>query len=141
MLNMTKKVATIGSAVFLSIMLVWNYVGNIKLCTHDGLRSYDCGILLESIEMAFLPLAVSFFFFSLLTLRLPDTVFREWWTFARWWIPVLLLTSFLVDWSISSRLGGFMDASLELFLIWIAYGIFVVVSLFRIVKAWRAEKR
>ncbi len=131
----------IGSAVFLSIMLIWDHLGNITLCTHNGVRSYDCGIFLESIEMALLPLAASLFFFSLITLRLSDTVFRAWWTFARWWIPVLLLTSFFVDWSISSRLGGFMDASMELFLIWIAYGIFVVVSLFRIVKARRAERR
>lgn len=48
-------------------------------------------------------LSVSLIFFSLLTYKLPDEVFRAWWRFARWFMPAAVILTLLTP---NDRGGG-----------------------------------
>ncbi len=68
-----------------------------------------------------------------------DHVFRAWWNFARWWVPVIIIATLLLNNAGSG--GGYigMDKSFTAFLLIILYGILIITSLVKIIRAYRKK--
>lgn len=82
--------------------------------------------------MPFLPLLI----LSLITYKMSDMVFRSWWNFARWWVPVIAVSTLLLNNKGSG--GGYlgMDTMFDGLVYSILYGVLVIVSLVKIVRAY-----
>jgi hypothetical protein len=81
------------------------------------------------------------FLLSLLTYRMHDEVFRAWWNFARFMVPIIMLATLLVNMMPSG--GGFfnMDGLIYLFVIAPLYAILILVSLWKIFRKYRELKK
>jgi len=77
------------------------------------------------------------FLFSLLTYRLRDQVFRAWWNFARWWVPVIIVVTILLNTKGTSG-GGYigMDYIFDALVYTVLYGVLIIVSLVKIYRAY-----
>lgn len=111
---------------------------------------YDfCGPYRQICKDIYTPAAYLFFslpfvfFLSLITLKMPDEVFKHWISFVMWAVPILIvLTYFLAAGNnsglgIESAYGGSFDALLLVLL----YGTFLGISLYRIMNKYRQMKR
>jgi hypothetical protein len=91
-------------------------------------------VILQSLAFILLPL-LSLLFLSLITYRMRDEVFRAWWRFARWWVPVIIAaTLFLENASGGGTLG--MDKDFTIFILSILYTVLIITSLVKIVRAY-----
>jgi len=81
-------------------------------------------------------------FFSLLTYTLPNAVFITWWKFARWAIPAVFASIILINLRLHHTPGGWlnMDAQIDLLLVGVVYGIFVIGSIISIVRGYKSKK-
>lgn len=110
---------------------------------------YDlCGPYRDICKGIYTPIAYIFFSFpfifllSLLTYRMHDKVFRAWWNFALWFVPIIIITTIFFEtrggggggWGISSGMDEFAILSL-------LYGILIVTSLVKIVRAYQQSKK
>lgn len=80
------------------------------------------------------------FLLSLLTYRMQDEVFRAWWNFARWLVPIIVLVTVLVNLMPSNRGFFNMDALVYLLVLAPLYAILILVSLWKIVSKYRELK-
>ena len=108
-------------------------LNQISSCYQKNL--FFCSDSYEVNTISILPL-LPIFILSLITYKMQDEVFRAWWGFARWWVPVIIaVTLFLQNagggggWGLGS--GGFDILILSIF-----YAIFVITSLVKIVRAY-----
>ena len=98
--------------------------------------------LLNPITPLLFPI-ILIFFFSLITYKMREEVFRSWWRFARWFVPVIMVVTFLIN---SQRQGGGMGiggairSSFNLFIIGIFYAIFIITSAIKIALTYRSKK-
>lgn len=81
------------------------------------------------------------FIISSITYRMHERVFRAWWNFAQWWVPVIVVVTFIVN--AQPHNGSFfnMDAFFNAVIIGFFYVIFVLVSLIKIVRAYRGLRK
>ncbi len=84
-------------------------------------------------------LTIPIFFLSLITYKMRDEVFRAWWHFARWFVPVIIVVTFLLN-NASGGGGLGMDKSFTAFILIILYSIFVITSLVKIFNAYFRAK-
>lgn len=88
----------------------------------------------------FLPFLLVFLF-SIITYRMRDEIFRAWWNFAVWFVPIIVIVTFLQN--IEHQQSGFAgvaQGSFETLILIIFYTIFIIVSLARIIAAARGIK-
>jgi len=101
--------------------------------------SYDCRKTADLIQMIF-GIFPFVFLFSLITYKMRDEVFQAWWRFARFFVPVIMLVTFLIN--SRSRSGGMgisgaIAGSFDMFIIGLFYAIFIITSLVKITLAYR----
>lgn len=136
---MTKQNILTGSAIATALSFLWEYVGNVKLCKMGGLNS-DCWDILHDAELVVLPIVTFLFLLSLITYKMREEVFRAWWNFARWMLPIIILATVLVN-LMPSNHGFFnMDALAYLLVLAPLYAILILVSLWIIVHKYRELK-
>lgn len=77
-------------------LIVWNYVGNYRICDFivSGGSAGKCPFILTNIGINLLPI-IPLFFFSLITYKMQDEIYRKWLRFAQWWVPLSMLAIFL----------------------------------------------
>lgn len=81
------------------------------------------------------------FLFSLLTYKMRDEVFQAWWKFARWFVPVIVLMTWLINSQDGgSGLAGAIGGGFDIFILGIFYAVFAIVSLVKIILAYRKGK-
>jgi hypothetical protein len=82
------------------------------------------------------------FLLSLITYRLKEEVFRAWWNFARWFVPVVIVASFFLNGAGGGGLGisGAVSGAFNFLVLCIFYAVFILVSLIRIVLAYRRTR-
>lgn len=104
---MSKKILLIVSGILSASLIV---IGRTGL-TYDYCPSIHipCTDLVYDTVVNFL-IFIPFFLLSLITYKMRDEVFRAWWGFARWWIPLSMLAIFLApeysaDWMFSIEKG------------------------------------
>ena len=92
------------------------------------------------------PLASSLFSFlpllllSLITYKMRDEVFRAWWRFARWFVPVIIVVTLFVQNAGGGGGWGMNGGAFDAFFIGIFYFILILVSLIKIVRAYLKTK-
>jgi len=137
-----KKTLFFTSIIGIFLALVIFFFGRSEFCYN----SLSCQNLFDNVIIkvflffcffVFLPL----FPFSLLTYRLHDSVFRAWWNFARWFVPIIILITFWLEandhgggWGVGSGLG-------TIFILVPLYAIFILTSLWKIVRAYSITKK
>jgi len=136
---MTKKnvlwIGVIGVGLFFIAM----FPVNLGICEKSA---YDCRKISDSMQMI-LSIFSLVFIFSLITYKMHEEVFQSWWRFARWFAPVIMLVTFLIN---SQRQGGGMgisgviSSSFNLFIIGIFYAIFIITSTIKIILTYRDKK-
>ncbi len=92
----------------------------------------------------FFLLAPPLFLLSLITYKMRDEVFRAWWNFARWWVPVIILVTYLQSTQAGGGglgIGGAISSGFDILILGFFYAILVIVSLWRIVRKYRQLKR
>lgn len=84
------------------------------------------------------------FFFSLITYKMQDEVFRSWWGFARWFVPVIVLVTLFQNMQSGGGglgIGGAVSGAFDFLVLVLLYAIFVIVSIVRIVSGYFRSKR
>ena len=78
--------------------------------------------------------------FTFFTYRMKEEVFRVWWNFARWMVLIIIFATIAIQFVPSG--GGFfnMDALIYLLVLAPLYAIFILVSLWKIVRMHRKSK-
>jgi hypothetical protein len=134
---MTKKNILIFSAVISTILLIANFIGNVRICTKGGVENYSCLDMLSSIEVIFLPI-FAILVFSLITYKMRDEVFRLWLRFVYWWIPFSMFLTLITP----NANGGYFVSlwDNEMTAIFSSF-IFVIVSTILIIyKSMKTKK-
>ena len=130
--NMKKivlRVSGIGGGLFVALLLALLY----------GF----CGSYRHICKEIYTPIAYLFFsfpflfLFSLISYKMRDEVFQAWWNFARWWVPVIIVSTFLLD-NASGTGGGYLGMGQDfIFLIQgILYTILILGSLWKITRMY-----
>jgi hypothetical protein len=65
-----------------------------------------------------------------------EEIFRAWWNFARWWVPVIIVVTLLLNNKGSGGGNLGMDTAFDGLIYAIFYGVLVVVSIAKIVRAY-----
>lgn len=87
---MKKKLLILSGLVAITL-LVWNYLGNYKICDFFGGRSISsCPFVLTATALNLVPI-IPLFLFSLITYWMRDRVYRAWVRFAAVWIPLSMI--------------------------------------------------
>ena len=130
---MKKKILIISAqyfSLFASIYFYSWYCENYGAC--HVYENELPGILI----FVFLPL-MPIFILSLLTYRMRDRVFLAWWSFAKWWAPLIMISTLFMN-TIGTGSGNSLGSGMvEGFVYFILYGVLITVSLVRIVRARR----
>jgi hypothetical protein len=91
----------------------------------------------EPLAFTLLPL-ISLLFFSLITYKMRDNVFRAWWNFARWFVPIIIVATIALNNSSGGGVLG-MDQDFTFLILFILYAILVIVSITKICFAYRKK--
>lgn len=149
-MNTKRNVLLVGLILMILLASLF-YLAQLKYCDSYGYVQSDyknlCMNVIDYSETVLEPLSSALFLvplflsFSLLTYRMHDNVFRAWWNFARWFVPVIIVVTFLLN--NKSGGGGYlgMDTMFDGLIYGILYGILIVVSLVKIVHAHKQNKR
>jgi len=136
---MTKKnvlwIGVIGVGLFFIAM----FPVNLGICEKSA---YDCRKISDSMQMI-LSIFSLVFIFSLITYKMRQEVFQSWWRFARWFAPVIILVTFLINSQRQSGgmgISGAIRSSFNLFIIGIFYAIFIITSMIKIILTYRDKK-
>lgn len=76
------------------------------------------------------------FFLSLITYRMRDEIFHAWWSFARWWVLVIIAVTLFLNMVGSGGglgIGGAISSGFNILVLSIFYAILIVGSLVKIV--------
>lgn len=127
----TKKIVLWGSLAGTLAFFVLGSSWTYQYCFQTG----HCWRLWEVIEII-MPLFVFVLFvflFSLITYKMREEVFRAWWNFARWWVPLSIFLTLIMP---GSSGGGFGIPSIfdKEFLAFILAALFFIISLVIIVR-------
>jgi len=94
---MMEKLVTKKNVLWISgfvtvVLFILDQIGTFRLC---GSVEYGrCMDTLYDVLIVFLP-TLPLFLFSLITYWMQDEIYRAWFRFARWWIPLSMLLIFL----------------------------------------------
>ena len=120
-----------GGGLFIAFVLALLY-GYCGLFNDICREAYGSVIYLFS---AFIPV----FLLSLITYKMKEEVFRAWWNFARWFVPIIIVVTYLLN---NAPTGGSLNAGQDfIFLVlFILYSIFIITSLVKIIRMYRKTK-
>ena len=140
----TKKNVLIVSMIATGLSYIWEYVGHGKVCKTIDVVDYHCLSILRDAELVILPttmLLLIILLLSLLTYRMHDDVFRAWWNFARWMVPIIMFATIGIQFAPSY--GGFfnMDGLIYLLVLAPLYAVLTLGSLWKIVHTYRELKK
>lgn len=132
---MTKKnVFSVGIVAFIipAVLLILEakFGLSCKYVNENGHTTKYCGLITLSILplISLIPFSVILYFFR-------DEVFRAWWSFARWWVPVIVIVTLWIAKAGGGGGWGMNGGAFDAFFLGIFYFIFVVVSLIKIVRS------
>jgi hypothetical protein len=132
---MTKKSVLIISVAYLvyvvGILVVDRFCKSLWCNIHDD-------DFFGQIFFAFSPLGATFLL-SLITYKMKEEVFRAWWNFARWFVPIIMMATYLLN---NAPTGGSLNAKQDatFFFLFILYAILIITSLTKIFRTYRKTK-
>ena len=144
---MTKKNVFWFGLISLLILASLFCLAQFKYCDSYGYGQDDyknfCMNVIDYSETVLEPLSSALFLvpalflLSLLTYRMRNEVFRAWWNFARWFVPVIIAVTLLLE---NAGSGGGtlgMDRDFTAFVLIILYSILVLTSFWKIARAYQ----
>jgi hypothetical protein len=134
----TKKAVLWSAVVVMGILVVVDVIGGPRIC---GVANLVCRTNLEEIFTLLYSIPV-FFLLSLITYRMKEEVFRAWWNFARWWVPVIIVATLLLNSANSGGgmgIGGAVSGAFDILFLLILYAVLVATSLVKIVRAYNKK--
>jgi len=116
--------------VFLVLLgfLLLDYYGSAEYCSYTCIANFD-GIVSNSFILTIFFSAV-----FVLTKFWSETVWKYWWSFAKYAIPVVFVLSVLINSGIHHNPNGQWQDILDIPILLTLYGLFIVGSL---VQIWR----
>ena len=134
---MTKKIVLWVSLAYV-VYFIGAFLISEVICKETWCRIHDddfLGLML----IVFSPL-ILVFLFSIITYKMQEDVFRAWWNFARWFVPVIMFVTFLIGFAdTGGGVAGAAGDSFSYFILGVLYAIFVITSLVKIVRAYRGK--
>jgi len=136
---MTKKsvlwIGIIGMVLFFVAM----FPVDAGICVKSN---YDCRTISDLIQniLGVFPFVL---FFSIITYKMREEVFQAWWQFARWFVPVIIVATWLINsqgGGNGSGIAGAIGKGFDNLVLGIFYAIFVITSVVKIVLAYRKGK-
>lgn len=128
-----------------NVLIVSAIGGGLFIFLLTALLVDFCGQYRNVCKVIYTPVAYIFFSFpfifllSLLTYWMKNEVFHAWWSFARWWVPVIIgVTLLLGNMGGGGTLG--MNKDFTAFILIILYSIFIITSLVKIVRTYLRTK-
>lgn len=136
---LTKKTALVSSFLLTICLIFWDYIGNYKLCdllTEQG-HAGDCPFMLANIEYLLMPI-LFFLPLAFITYFMREEIYKAWFRFARWWIPLSIALIFLSpeyssDWILPIEKGS---VALTTSILFVCISIIVIA-----LKYWRLNRR
>jgi hypothetical protein len=133
-MKMTKKKVFLVSLSIVGILTILDMVGVSKICGAGNISCRDNLSNIFTLALPFLPVL----FFSLITYKLREEVFRTWLHFAYWWVP---LSIFFISVDMTGGSGGFgMGGNGEL-AAFIFVPLFVIISTMIILYQYTSKKK
>lgn len=125
----TKKNILVSSGIIVVLFLVFDSVGTFRLC--GGVEYGSCMDKLHGFFGIFLPI-FPLFLFSLITYKMREEIYKTWFYFARWWVPlsmllVLISPEYSNDWMFPIEKGS---------VAFVTSLLFTVISLILIAWKW-----
>lgn len=80
---------------------------------------------------------------SLITYKMRDEVFRAWWRFARWFVPVIIAVTLLLENAGGGGgigISGAVSSAFDILILGILYAILIIISLIKIFNAYFKTK-
>ncbi len=115
-----------------AVLLVWNYVGNVRLCTLGWGLHENCLNFFYAIGISLLPI-IPLALFSLITYKMKEEVFQAWRNFSYWFIPLSMVVIALSP----QYADGFMMAPSPKGLAVVGTGIlYIFISSIIILRTW-----
>src|SRR3989344_444294 len=129
---LTKKSVLATSALIFGVAIILDQIGIERSCpTLFCLATLD---VYFSISFVVIPT----FLFSLITYKMREEVFRAWWNFARWFVPIIIVVTYLTNSSHQqSGFGGVAQGAFYFAILFVLYVIFTITSLVKIILAYR----
>ncbi|MBP6033996.1 MAG: hypothetical protein KA537_00795 [Candidatus Moranbacteria bacterium] len=128
----TKKNILILSGIVISVALL--ATEEFRFCYSIGLEK--CPIPLDDSKEVLLYPFFIIFLLSLITYRMRDEVFQAWWRFARWFVPIIILVTFLQNMAHQQGgLGGVAQGAFDFAVLSFLYLVFILVSSIKIIRA------
>ena len=122
------------SALIITTVLVVDYFKVQSYCD-----SYSCRQSVDGVLASVLILSVLVFFFSLVACKTPKRVGQQWWSFAKYVIPVVFVLSVLINSGVHHNPAGQWQDILDIPILLTLYGLFVIGSLVQIWRGYRKE--
>jgi len=138
-MNKGKNMVLIVSILGTALLLVLRFSSVTEIC-YKASTNLLCIFSVETVFdlSIFFPLIL---FFSLLTYKMKDSAFKEWWQFAKWAIPIIFLVSFIVGQGYHHQRGGFffdVNTLIDLTAYISMYSIFILGSTIQIFRGYNA---
>lgn len=137
----SKKTLLFVSGLLSVGLLVWNYVGNYRIC--DLLikagSTGSCPFILTNIGINLLP-TIPFFFLSLITYKMREDVYQSWARFAVVWVLLSMILIFLAP-EYSSSFGITLYPVTKGSVAFISSLLFVIISLVLIIWKYFVSRR
>lgn len=159
----TKKIV-LGIGLGAMIILILLGVGESKLGLSCSFRTnerispsaggfgsngeYQPGLVWDKVEwcepfaFALMPF-ILILLLSLITYKMHDDVFRAWWRFARWFAPVIIVVTILLENAGGGGgigIGGAVSTAFDILILGILYAILGIVSIIQIARAYLKTK-
>jgi hypothetical protein len=134
------KKYTLMISGFYLIYFVGIFVSD-SVCHESWCRVHDDDFF-GQIFFLFMPLLPAFLF-SLITYKMREEVFQAWWSFARWFVPMIIVITFLLyrnGESGGAGMTGIGSGVGEAFILLVLYAIFIITSFVKIILAYRRSK-
>src|SRR3989338_6971429 len=136
----TKKNISLAALALLGVFFVITNPIMFGLC--QSISTYDTGtkycnysvvdIVPEGISLLIFFLSSSFFILTLITYKMREEVFHAWWSFARWFAPVIIIVTVLQSMQGGGGglgIGGAISGGFDRLVLGPFFTIFVVTSL------------
>lgn len=141
----TKKIVFLSSLSLLAIIFVtenpilFGFCQNIDIYNEGMKRCVEESLLPEYITQIGGFLSILVLSLSLITYFMRDEVFRAWWGFARWWVPVIIVVTFLLNSANGGGglgIGGAVSSAFDILVIGILHAVLIITSLVKIVRTY-----
>ncbi len=148
---LTKRNILLGSfGVFVFVVVISNpltfgfcqsvseYAGGIKYCNYSYLFIDN---LAENIGFIGASLSLPLFLLSLITYKMRDEVFESWVSFAKWYVPLLVIMTLLLQDGGGSGFAGAVSGWFDAMILGFLYVIFIITSFIKIIGTyWKTRE-